>query len=414
MAPSPIVSYDPPVGAVAEHTDDTEGLAMLVTCSRALAAGLFLLAGAALDPASAQRRNDLFTVSPVPVDVTAENAIAARDHAIAEGEQRAFRMLIERLVQPEDRKNVPKVTAAKMNDLVQGFQVAHERRSGVRYLADYTVHFRADAVRQFLTNAGVSFAEVSSKPVLVLPVYTLNGNSLLWEDSNAWRVAWQNSNPGTGLVPVVRPLGEIEDLQAIDASGATAGDDGKLLAIAQRYGNPDVLVSTATPRMEGGTLSGIDVATTRYTPGSPGGEQHFVVNDTANPGESADALMARAIGDTMQQVEQAWKDASTPDAKAGGVLLARVPAASLQDWVAVRDRLSGVPVVRGSRLISLDRQGARVELHYIGDPQQLRLALGQRDLELSGNDPDWVLQRRAAEAAPVAPAAAPAAEAAPH
>jgi hypothetical protein len=216
------------------------------------------------------------------------------------------------------------------------------------------------------------------------------------------------------LVPVVRPLGEIEDLQAIDASGATAGDDGKLLAIAQRYGNPDVLVSTATPRMEGGTLSGIDVATTRYTPGSPGGEQHFVVNDTANPGESADALMARAIGDTMQQVEQAWKDASTPDAKAGGVLLARVPAASLQDRVAVRDRLSGVPVVRGSRLISLDRQGARVELHYIGDPQQLRLALGQRDLELSGNDPDWVLQRRAAEAAPVAPAAAPAAEAAPH
>ncbi len=383
---------------------------MLVTCSRALAAGLFLLAGAALDPASAQRRNDLFTISPVPVDITAENAIAARDHAIAEGEQRAFRMLIERLVQPEDRKNVPKVTTAKMNDLVQGFEVAHERRSGVRYLADYTVHFRGEAVRQLLRDAGISFAEVSSKPVLVLPVYTLNGNSLLWEDSNAWRNAWQNSNPGTGLVPVVRPLGQIEDLQAIDAGGATAGDDGKLLAIAQRYGNADVLVSIATPRMEGGALTGLDVTTTRYTPGSPGGEQRWVIADVANPGESADALMARAIGDTMQQVEQAWKNASTPDAKAGGVLLARVPAASLQDWVAVRDRLSGVPVVRGSRLVSLDRQGARIELHYIGDPQQLRLALGQRDLELSGNDPDWVLQRRAAEAAP----AAPAAEAAPH
>jgi len=378
---------------------------MLLKCSRALAAGLFLLAGAALDPASAQRGNNMFTVSPVPVDVTAENAIAARDHAIAEGEQRAFDMLIERLVQPGDQKKVPKVTTAQMNDLVQGFEVAHERRSGVRYIADFTVHFRADAVRQMLNNAGVSFAEVSSKPLLVLPVYNLNGNSLLWEDPNPWRNAWQNGNPGTGLVPVVRPLGQIEDLQAIDASGATAGDDGKLRAIAQRYGNVDVLVSVATPRMGGGTLSGLDVTSVRYTPGSPGGEQHFVVSDAANPGESADALMARAINDTMQQVEQAWKSASTPDAKAGGVLLARVPASSLQDWIAVRDRLSGVPVVSGSRLVSLDRQGARVELHYIGDPQQLRLALAQRDLELSGTDPDWVLQRRTAEAAPSAPPA---------
>lgn len=373
---------------------------MLLKRPRMLAAALALLAGAASGPAAAQRRSDLFTVSPVPVDVTAENALAARDKAIAEGEARAFRLLIERLVQPDQRKSVPKVTAAQMNDLVQGFEVAHERRSGVRYLADYTVHFRGEAVRALLRGAGISFADVASKPVVVLAVYDLNGNSLLWEDPNPWRNAWQNSNPGSGLVPVVRPLAQIEDLQAIDAAGATAGDDAKLRAISQRYGNADLLVSVATPRLEGGKVTGLDVVTTRYTPGAPGGEQRWVIADVANPGESTEALMARAVGDVMQQVEQAWKNASTVDANVTGVLLARVPAVSLQDWIAVRDRLAGIPAVRGSRLVSLDRQGAKVELRYVGDEQQLRLALGQRDLELSGNDPDWILQRRAAEATP--------------
>ena len=373
---------------------------MLLKRARMLAAALLLLAGLAPGPAVAQRRGDLYTVSPVPVDITAENALAARDKAIAEGEARAFKTLIERLVQPDQRKNVPNVTAAQMNDLVQGFEVAHERRSGVRYLADYTVHFRGDAVRQLLRGAGISFAEVASKPVLVLAVYSVNGTSILWDDPNPWRNAWQSTNPGSGLVPVVRPLGQIEDLQAIDAPAAMAGDDEKLRAIAQRYGNPDVLVSVATPRLDGSKVTGLDVTTTRYTPGAPGGEQRWVIADVANPGETTDALMARTIADVMQQVEQAWKEASTLDTKTTGVLLARVPAASLQDWVAVRDRLANIPAVRGSRLVSLDRQGAKVELRYVGDPQQLRLALGQRDLELSGNDPDWVLQRRAAEATP--------------
>jgi hypothetical protein len=57
-----------------------------------------------------------------------------------------------------------------------------------------------------------------------------------------------------------------------------------------------------------------------------------------------------------------------------------------------------VPAVRGNRLITLDREGALVELSYIGDPAQLRSALAQRDLDLTGAEPNFVLQRRATAA----------------
>jgi hypothetical protein len=50
--------------------------------------------------------------------------------------------------------------------------------------------------------------------------------------------------------------------------------------------------------------------------------------------------------------------------------------------------------------MSIDRDGARVEIRYIGDAAQLRLALAQRNLELSGSDPDWVLRPRGGGSAP--------------
>jgi hypothetical protein len=368
---------------------------------RRLAVALLLCLGL-FDAAAAQvpaRRFDVYAVSPVPVDVTAANAAAARDQAIAEGESRAFGLLMQRMTLAADRSRLPPVDAALLNDLVQGFEVAHERRSDVRYLADFTVHFRPDAVRQMLRQAGIGFAETPSKPVVVLPVLRQGDQATLWDDPNPWRDAWANARPVPGLVPLVRPLGELEDVQAIDAEAAVRGDDERLRAISERYGQADVLVTQATLQT-GGEQHAIDVTSTRYPPGVPGAEQSWVSSAVANPGESDAELMGRAVADVIAQVEEAWKTANILDTREGGTLTARVPTGTLRDWLAVRDRLSGIPAVRSSRLLTLDRDEARIEIRYVGDPDQLRLALAQRDLELSGADPDWVLQRRVASTPP--------------
>ncbi|HXY98711.1 MAG TPA: DUF2066 domain-containing protein [Stellaceae bacterium] len=372
---------------------------MLLKC-RFAAALLLLCLG--LVEAAAQLpagRFDVYAVSPVPVDVTAANAAAARDQAIVEGESRAFDLLMRRMTLAADRRRLPPVDTALLNDLVQGFEVARERRSDVRYLADFTVHFRPEAVRQMLRQAGVGFAETPSKPVIVLAVLHQGEQATLWDDPNPWRDAWANVRPVPGLVPLTRPLGDLEDVQAIDAEAAASGNDEKLQAISQRYGGADVLVTQATLQT-GGEQHALDVSSTRYPPGVPGGEQSWVGSAAATPGESDAELMGRAAADVVAQVEEAWKSANILDTRASGTLTVQVPTGTLRDWLAVRDRLNGIPAVRSSRLLSLDRNEARVEIRYVGDPDQLRLALAQRDLELSGGDPDWVLQRRGASTAP--------------
>lgn len=355
---------------------------------------LVLVGFAAAAPArTANPRYDVYTVSPVPVDATAASAAAARDQAIVEGEQHALQLLLGRLTLAGDRGKLPRVSTARLNDLVQGFEVANEHHSGVRYLADLTIHFRPEAVRQMLRQSGVGFAETVSRPLLILPVFHAGDQLVLWDDPNPWRDAWASAKLMPGLVPLVRPLGELEDVQAIDGPAAASGDPAKIQAISARYDNDDVLVTQAA--LKSGGVQGVDVTSTRYSPGSPGAEQTWVTSTVANPGEDQADMLTRAAAEAMAQVEDAWKAANILDFRQSGTITARVPVTELQDWIAVRDRLAAIPSVRSSRLVSLDRESARVEIRYVGGPTQLRVALAQRDLELAGNDPDWVLQRRA-------------------
>lgn len=340
-------------------------------------------------PASALTRAQIFTVS-VPVDATAASATAARDAARLDGERRAFAALLDRLTLAKDRGRLPAPSDTTLNQVIIGFEVANERRSTVRYLADYTFHFRPDAVEQLLRDRGVAFAETASKPVVVLPVLESSGKPLLWDDPNPWRDAWSSAKPPQGLVPMEVPLGEVEDVSAIDGAKADAGDDVRLQAISANYDHADVLVTRATIRPGG---SGIDVSTTRFVPGSPGGEQSWTASYTASPGESEKDLLVRAVAGTAAQVNDAWKQANMLDYSQTATLTVTVPADDLNSWLAVRQRLAATTAVRSSQLLSLDRHGARVELRYVGNPEQLRVGLAQNNLNLSGSDPDWVLQR---------------------
>jgi len=61
---------------------------------------------------------------------------------------------------------------------------------------------------------------------------------------------------------------------------------------------------------------------------------------------------------------------------------------------AVRLTLQSVPAIQRATLMSLSQEGARVEIHYVGDPQQLQLVLSQRDLVLAHGDADWTLSAK--------------------
>ncbi len=67
--------------------------------------------------------------------------------------------LIHRLTRQEDWARVPAVETATLKRMTSGYQVADEKRSTTRYVAEVTYTFNGDLVRRFLQGANIAYAD---------------------------------------------------------------------------------------------------------------------------------------------------------------------------------------------------------------------------------------------------------------
>ena len=333
-----------------------------------------------LEAQSAAGSDEVYTVSGVAVDVTAETAAVARETALAQGQAAALDRLFRRLTRRVDHDRLPVVDDRRATFMVRDFEISGEKTSSVRYLAQVTYRFKPSEVRRELRAASIPFTETASQPVLVLPVLRRAASLNLWDEPNPWRDAWSSLPPGAdGLVPILVPFGDLSDIADISAEQAANGSVEDVRAIAARYGARDALVAIAslTPTLTG--REAIDVAVTRVGTTT---QDPVLLDFSVQTGETLDALFERAAEETAAAVEDAWVGANLLRFGEDQVMIVSVALAGLEDWVNVRSRLARVPVISAFQLKSMRRTAALVELSFIGDEDQLADSLAQRDLML--------------------------------
>ena len=321
---------------------------------------------------------DVFTVSDIALDETADTAAAARAAAFRRGQRLALATVLRRLTQRADHARLPTVDRERLDFMVQAIEVADEKTSAVRYLATMTVAFKPQEIRRLLRDAGLAFAETQSKPVLVLPVLQRDGALTLWDDPNPWREAWSQLPLSANLVPLLVPVGDLSDIADVDAEQAAEGDPLRLSAIASRYGAGDVLVAVATLSNAGANIR-VDIAASRIAaPGQGPVLRNFQISDPAALPE----LFVDAAASVAAAVEESWKAANIIAFDRQGRMLLAVPLQSLEQWIAVEKRLNNVASISSVSLISLTRDSASVEITHFGDEVQLASSLAQQDLAL--------------------------------
>ena len=367
------------------------------------ALALFIAALAVMSAPSAAQSVDPFTVEEVAIDASAGDTEKARRRALAMGRAEAFRLLLRRLANTADHGKLPKVDDRGIIQMINGFSVREEKTSAVRYLALLTVRFKPDAIRRLLKEAGVSYVDTPSRPILVLPVYRAGKRTTLWEPPNAWRDAWGRAPLKGGLVPFVLALGDLIDLNSIDAKSALAGDRKKLAAIARQYNAGEVLVALAVEAKGEPDKPRLGISLWRYVP----------LTDTfraagrlrAVEGKDREAVFTGGATAVARRIERSWKREN--QAIIGGepkTVRVLVPIDSLSQWTEIRERIAEVPVVKSTQVVQLSRQQAELELKYVGDLDRLRAGLAQRNIAMlerpegaGGDGPNWLLRLGAAK-----------------
>jgi hypothetical protein len=387
----------------------------------AAAAALILLLLVAFPAAPLRAAEDDPYAVTVSVDASGDTIGKARDQARNDGQRRALATLAERLsggsAGPAVAANLPKVDDKAVTDLIASFEVANERMSPTRYVADVTYHFRPADVQRVLQKAGIALGNPGAtgpggigqagtgpggtgqpgtsqagspdvgKSLVVVPVYQSGAASVLWDDPNPWREAWAQAPPGRGPAAprFAVPLGDAGDLAAIDAAKARAADPTALAAIARRNGAEEAIVALATLRGTSGNPAALDIAVRRYRAGQPVDAHADMV--TANPGERPEQLFRRAAAQIAADIESGWKKGPLPRYDQQGRLTAVLPITGLEDWLRVRDRLAALPTIRNVGLVALSLQEATIEIEYLGSVDQLKASLAEAKLDLVRTDP---------------------------
>jgi len=370
---------------------DLHRFATLTSVSAQLVVMFFVVFFLALGQQVVARDFAIYTISSMPLDETAESAAAAREIALSKGQIKAFQLVIDRIVPKSEHIRVPEPTSSVLLDIISGIEVEDEKTSSVRYLANLTVRFDRSAVRRFLRDASIAFAESVGSPLIVLPVYRAVGTVQLWDAENLWLQAWQSLPSLNGLLPLIVPEGDREDIAAVSPEQALNGDERRLRAIATRYqAQGTVLAAAELRRDETSNSTVLEVALSRL--GTAEGDSTAVLSFTADPNMTIENLLEIAAGKLRDELVEGWKQDHLIRFGERKELIAVLPLSGLAAWIELRKRVSAIASVEKAALLSLSLNEAVVKFSYFGNENQLARAFAEHDMNLSQGSVSWQLR----------------------
>ena len=256
--------------------------------------------------------------------------------------------------------------------LVRSFEVANERRSTTRYLADLTIHFNPNAVRTLLRQSSIPFTEARSRPALVIPFIAGKPG---FDPTSAWAAAWKDTSLEPGLVPFVLPAQDAQDDEVLSRPEPAQLDWAALAPMVRRANAAEAIIAIASEDAK--TVQMIQISATARTPASFAYAQSTFAAD-------AEVIAERAY--------DAWKTRSAVSYGTRARLTADVQFNSLDEWAKIRAQLGATRAVSDMDVIGLSLHEAEIEVTYFGRPEQLRDALAQQNLQLNNAGGQFTLQ----------------------
>lgn len=361
----------------------------------ALSALVAILAAGKL---SAAPGNSAYTIANYPVDATAKDAVAAKDKAIGDGQQAAFRSLMKRLVPVQDYSSLDRLKSVKAADYVDGFSIRSEQNSGTRYIASLDFSFEANSVRQLLQREGVPFVDQQAEPVILVPVLRQAGSAdgkanpaEFTAATGTWSTVWPSLDPKNALSPLdLQPLKPTVHPDALRALLANQGDGARILET--EYGKPHVVIAIAEVDKAAGrvhvTLAGQDTVAPLLW------KRSYRIADN-----DADYALELAAVISLGVLEGRWKAMSTgavtaADGDSAPDVMLDVQFRSMSEWNEIRGRILDLQAVDDVRVGEVSANGAQVMVKFPGGGKALASALARQGVTMQDLGTAWQVQMR--------------------
>lgn len=330
-----------------------------------------------------------YDVTNLQVTAQAENAVKARDVAMAQAQRQAFAILIG---QPLDK--VTSISDDQIARLISNFSVQGERMAARSYTARFTFRFDPNRTQMFIQSHGFDLADPQTlnagsvvtaqreimetaytpKAIIILPILDIGARRVLWDEPNPWRDIWQRTDHSDKALHVRVPIGDVSDIADVpDATFLNDQNNSTMNAadMLARYSAEELYV--AVIKNQGAALdtaSGMVLSLYRHD----GDQLHFIRKTLlkARPGHAFDdavpatlKIIAKRGGDQEEGVDETVKSETSPVlplAAPGTPMSVTVPYQSLGQWVSIQRRLRRVTGVASVVPMRVSPSSANVRL----------------------------------------------------
>ena len=313
--------------------------------------------------------------------------MAAKEKALAEGQQAAFRSLLKRLIPVTAFARAKQLASVEGADLVEGVRVRSERNSSTDYVASFDFTFQSKAVRDLLRREGIPFTDEQAPAVTIVPVWRAAAATPP-RDEAGWTKAWKGLDLDNSLTPI------------------KLSSSGKRSAPTPSMPSPAATAAPCVP-WRASTAPSTCSWPSRARPAAGRLNVTLAGRDAVGAFalmrpyrvDAADPVYARELAAVvaLRTLEGRWKaikargGCSPQQQPATRTCSISVEFRGMSEWQDISRKLGATQGVEELEVAGLSARGARVTLRYADGAEQLAQELARQGLNLRNAGGNWVL-----------------------
>ena len=334
----------------------------------------------------------VFGVADVRIDQRAENASRARDMGIRKAAERAFAIVLDRLL-PTAEGQMQFMLSHDLDDFSDFTHIVEENNLEQRYIATLDFCFDAARLRKAMIVAGLKWSELQSPPILVVPVWKGPDGARAWYRDNKWLAGWWDAVASySGLLSLRQLDRNLINERQFRGEDLADANPAKLAAAASLVKAEQIMVVMAALDYNG-SKPAITITARLFDKNGElltdilQGDQMILTNMGQ---DGLDKIRRKIIAKT----DSSWHMANLIDSAVVDYLTVFMPVSSIKDWAKRLTALNKVAVVQSYDILSLDTKGGQVVLRLVGSREALDNALAPHKLELVDDDGRFLIKAK--------------------
>ncbi|MCE3255870.1 MAG: hypothetical protein K0R25_1364 [Rickettsiaceae bacterium] len=301
--------------------------------------------------------SEQYAVNGIVINAAAKSPAQARTTAIANGQRNAFVILLNRL--GVDEKFAANFGDDAISDMVSSRQIIDEKIAGNNYSATLNLIFSESFVKHYLGDK-TKFAEVpKAESYLIIPIKLEKQKSVLWEENNDWKYAFENIIKSKKTTSIKLPKGDVEDMVSFNSKNLNADNFTNFDAIAGKY-KIDAIILTY---FDFDSIENKVNITLKII-------HKFQVNsvrlDFVNVSQlPLEELVNKVAAKTFDYIADLSKTESGESSQSGLISTnIDILVSNLDEWLAIKSKLEDPKIASSLKIISISKDMIKTEIIY--------------------------------------------------